>query len=1011
MRKRGLIAKELLTTEHAYVECLQVIKDCFYEPLRARCGGLKGSPDPAAGPIILSRKALTDIFSNFIDIFHLNTELLAQLDSRLKGPLPDRLQDSSLKRTDSAVNELSGSSSTPADNTTPSPPSSALRWGPEAGTIGDILVPIAPFLKMYSLFVKNFSSALNRIESERKENDAFARFLKETEKSTWGRGKGFFGLGLQAHLLSIVQRIPRYKLLVGDLLKNTPQHHRDHSDLQKAFDMIEQVASTINENVRQHEMVMLMLAIQRSLLGVTTPLVVPGRSLVKRGTLMKACRKDIQARAFFLFSDCLVYARPASGGGPAAIEAAWAAIARAGGISSTGPLAKLNGQPQSFAFSRRGSWDHNGAATPDLYAPRVRASSGNLFSANAILDALQTQQAPQLQYRELIALQDCTVIGIEDNALSHSIAGVIEAGGTPFGFEIRTPDKSFTVYAESAESREAWLDAIREARNDWLQDRRTLQAEEDSILARRDRRRSVAAASAAAKARQSVYSLHSPPPAITVTPGKDLPSGVASSDTSATSPGEPPLMRPTSLSSLPATASFAALLSAAGAPNMPSGPLRVLEDYNAPAWVPDSRADRCMSCSEAFGVFRRKHHCRLCGRVVCWSCSTQKFIIASYDESKEDAVARACDSCYESTFPPLSPTEGDCVGEDSFAGLEVNEDAPASATNVVDASAAASPTNQIHFPTEDSKERTPRPHVVRFQSRESSVENDDPVTPGDGQELPSDSGDFTLTSAEPTTGTDHTPTTHVKNLTAPLKALALEGGPLSAPCHLDSAPTRHHDQAGVLREGRWNGRLPARFPSKIAGNDRSQSDARAAFARMSTTTSLAPHVHAATSGSGTFRLAPPRVTTPESENGPITRLFEGYGHRNGLMGAEGSYFAGAVIPEDSVVTCDSAPEVEIKPASAQRSNASPPRPKGHVSRHSLGGGPIAGLALTPPTGRSSPFGDGDVSLARHRSRKKPMSAAARLSTYYGNSLAGSPAPVAGSNSAGTATPGHAQPRI
>ena len=154
---------------------------------------------------------------------------------------------------DHAASESSAKFPTLADPAASSLPSSALRWSSEAGTIGDILVPIAPFLKMYSLFVKNFSSALNRIESERKENDAFARFLKETEKSTWGRGKGFFGLGLQAHLLSIVQRIPRYKLLVGDLLKNTPQHHRDHSDLQKAFDMIEQVASTINENVRQHE--------------------------------------------------------------------------------------------------------------------------------------------------------------------------------------------------------------------------------------------------------------------------------------------------------------------------------------------------------------------------------------------------------------------------------------------------------------------------------------------------------------------------------------------------------------------------------------------------------------------------------------------------------------------------------------------------------------------------------------------------------------------------------------
>ncbi len=49
--------------------------------------------------------------------------------------------------------------------------------------------------------------------------------------------------------------------------------------------------------------------------------------------------------------------------------------------------------------------------------------------------------------------------------------------------------------------------------------------------------------------------------------------------------------------------------------------LKIHEDYRAPIWVPDSRADRCMRCREPFAVWRRRHHCRLCGDVVCWACS------------------------------------------------------------------------------------------------------------------------------------------------------------------------------------------------------------------------------------------------------------------------------------------------------------------------------------------------------------------------------------------------------
>lgn len=50
---------------------------------------------------------------------------------------------------------------------------------------------------------------------------------------------------------------------------------------------------------------------------------------------------------------------------------------------------------------------------------------------------------------------------------------------------------------------------------------------------------------------------------------------------------------------------------------------RTVESYNAPIWIPDSKADKCMNCSEEFAIFRRKHHCRACGKVVCHDCSTR----------------------------------------------------------------------------------------------------------------------------------------------------------------------------------------------------------------------------------------------------------------------------------------------------------------------------------------------------------------------------------------------------
>lgn len=113
---------------------------------------------------------------------------------------------------------------------------------------------------------------------------------------------------MQALLLEPIQRLPRYKLFLETLLENTPIHHKDYSNLSNSLKIIQNVLSTINENVREYEHFFILLAIQRSLIGLTSNLISPGRILVKKGELMKVCRKNHQSRIVFLFSDLLIYA-------------------------------------------------------------------------------------------------------------------------------------------------------------------------------------------------------------------------------------------------------------------------------------------------------------------------------------------------------------------------------------------------------------------------------------------------------------------------------------------------------------------------------------------------------------------------------------------------------------------------------------------------------------------------------------------------------------------------------
>ncbi|KAK6314757.1 hypothetical protein J4Q44_G00142860 [Coregonus suidteri] len=62
----------------------------------------------------------------------------------------------------------------------------------------------------------------------------------------------------------------------------------------------------------------------------------------------------------------------------------------------------------------------------------------------------------------------------------------------------------------------------------------------------------------------------------------------------------------------------------------------------APIWIPDLRATMCMVCTCEFTLTWRRHHCRACGKVVCQTCSSNKF----YLEYLKNQPARVCDHCF-----------------------------------------------------------------------------------------------------------------------------------------------------------------------------------------------------------------------------------------------------------------------------------------------------------------------------------------------------------------------------
>ncbi|KNE57546.1 hypothetical protein AMAG_03247 [Allomyces macrogynus ATCC 38327] len=69
-------------------------------------------------------------------------------------------------------------------------------------------------------------------------------------------------------------------------------------------------------------------------------------------------------------------------------------------------------------------------------------------------------------------------------------------------------------------------------------------------------------------------------------------------------------------------------------------------------WQADAAASACHQCRSTFTVLRRRHHCRLCGKLYCGACSTERIDLARFYPADDvprtlgHGPQRVCDTCY-----------------------------------------------------------------------------------------------------------------------------------------------------------------------------------------------------------------------------------------------------------------------------------------------------------------------------------------------------------------------------
>jgi len=253
--KRDMIVQEIYTTEKNYVENVCTMIDCFYLPLTTM------NTDFAP------KDKLEVIFSNIAEIRPINQMLLEDLQKRLES------------------------------------------WS-STQKIGDVFQKLIPFLKTYTIYTAGYGSSIATLNECEKSSTVFASILKKFSHTE--RCKN---LDLRSFLIQPVQRIPRYNLLLEDLLRNTTSTHPDYEDITLALENMKAIASVINEAIRVNENRIKVVEIQNLFVspGHQLSLVEPHRMFVREGTLTKICRKAPKKFKFVLFSDLILYGSPLPG--------------------------------------------------------------------------------------------------------------------------------------------------------------------------------------------------------------------------------------------------------------------------------------------------------------------------------------------------------------------------------------------------------------------------------------------------------------------------------------------------------------------------------------------------------------------------------------------------------------------------------------------------------------------------------------------------------------------------
>ncbi|KIJ21579.1 hypothetical protein PAXINDRAFT_64568 [Paxillus involutus ATCC 200175] len=308
--RRALIVREIIETERTYVKGLQELVDIYIKPSASQANLIGGVGSGKETVIPASERKI--VFSGVEALFSFHKESFLPALESAAAPLMKK---------PAAGEELDADGHLSTEVTK---------------AVSGIFLKHAAFMRMYSSYINNFDNSVQRIKhwtsdrvptgtsspgsalSPPSNGSAHSSLSSPSAASdssgianlTSGQRKRVrtflkrcrlnprhSQLNMEGYLLLPVQRIPRYRLLLEELLRSTPPSYTFMDDaLDRALTEISSLANNMNEGKREAESRRKLVQWQSRIRGkFPSPLVQPHRRLIMDGPLLltRVVRKTI----------------------------------------------------------------------------------------------------------------------------------------------------------------------------------------------------------------------------------------------------------------------------------------------------------------------------------------------------------------------------------------------------------------------------------------------------------------------------------------------------------------------------------------------------------------------------------------------------------------------------------------------------------------------------------------------------------------------------------------------